>query len=278
MVKSKTTPIIASAFLLLGSFIMILPLYWMIISSMKSNTELFMMPPTLWPVDNMLVQNYMRVLTPTATFQFLRYYANSLGTGLINTVVVVFTSAITGYIFAKYSFPFRNTLFLIMMACMMIPYETLMIPLYRIMLNFGWVNTYLVLTVPYFVNIFGIFLMRQFMLDIPDDFIDAAEMDGCSQFRTFTSIILPLVRPALAALSIFMFMATWNSYLWPLISVNSRSLFTLPVGMGALFSDRGRQVDLIMAASTLAIIPICAVFAMAQRQFIEGITMAGIKG
>ena len=165
-----------------------------------------------------------------------------------------------------------------MLACMMIPYDTLMIPLYRIMVSLGWNNSYLVLTIPYFVNIFGIFLMRQFMVSIPDDFIDAAEIDGCTMFRTFFSIILPMVRPAIAALCIFLFMATWNSFMWPLIAVNSRSLFTLPVGMGAFFNDRGRQVDLIMAASTMMVLPICVVFAMAQKNFIQGITMAGIKG
>jgi ABC-type glycerol-3-phosphate transport system permease component len=264
--------------LCLGALLMVLPLFWMLISSMKGNTELFKMPPTWWPVNNKFMQNYGKVLTISPSFNFLRYYANSLGTGILNTVVSVFTSAIVGYIFSKYDFKFRNPLFLIMMACMMIPYETLMVPLYKNQIALGWVNTYLVLTVPYFVNIFGIFLMRQFMVDLPDDYIEAAEIDGCSQFRTFFSIILPLVKPALSALAIFMFMATWNSYMWPLISVNSKKLFTLPVGMSALFNDRGRQVDLIMAASTLAIVPICIVFASAQKQFIAGIAMAGIKG
>jgi ABC-type glycerol-3-phosphate transport system permease component len=264
--------------LCLGALLMVLPLFWMLISSMKGNTELFKMPPTWWPVNNKFMQNYGKVLTISPSFNFLRYYANSLGTGILNTIVSVFTSAIVGYIFSKYDFKFRNPLFLIMMACMMIPYETLMVPLYKNQIALGWVNTYLVLTVPYFVNIFGIFLMRQFMVDLPDDYIEAAEIDGCSQFRTFFSIILPLVKPALSALSIFMFMATWNSYMWPLISVNSKKLFTLPVGMSALFNDRGRQVDLIMAASTLAIVPICIVFASAQKQFIAGIAMAGIKG
>lgn len=264
--------------LCLGALLMILPLFWMLISSMKGNTELFKMPPTLWPVNNKFLQNYGKVLTISPSFNFIRYYANSLGTGILNTVVSIFTSSIVGFIFAKYNFKFRNTLFLIMMACMMIPYETLMVPLYKNQIALGWVNTYLVLTVPYFVNIFGIFLMRQFMVDLPDDYIEAAEIDGCGQFRTFFSIILPLVRPALSALAIFMFMATWNSYMWPLISVNSKKLFTLPVGMSALFNDRGRQVDLIMAASTLAIVPICIVFASAQKQFIAGIAMAGIKG
>lgn len=264
--------------LILGSLFMLLPLYWMIISSMKGNSELFRMPPTFWPQVNKLWANYSKVLTPSASFPFLRYYANSIVTGLLNTVVSVFSSAIVGYVFAKYNFRFRNALFLLMMACMMIPYETLMVSVYKIMIGFGWVNTYAVLTVPYFVNIFGIFLMRQFMVDIPDDYIDAAEIDGCGQIRTFVSVVLPLVKPAMAALCIFMFMSSWNSYMWPLISVNSKRLFTLPVGLGALFNDRGRQVDLIMAASTLSILPICLVFACAQKQFVKGITMAGIKG
>ena len=266
------------ALLAVGSLIMILPLYWMILSSMKGNTELFRMPPTLWPETMKLAENYAKVLTYSSSFRFMQYYANSIMTGVVNTVVSVFTSALVGYVFAKYRFKFRNTLFLIMMACMMIPYETLMISVYKIMIAFGWTNTYLVLTVPYFINIFGIFLMRQFMVDIPDDYIDASEIDGCGQFRTFFSIILPMVRPALSALCIFMFMSSWNSYMWPLISVNSKSLFTLPVGLSALFNDRGRQIDMIMTASTLSIVPICIVFALAQRQFVKGITMAGIKG
>lgn len=264
--------------LALGSFVMIMPLYWMLLSSMKGNTELFRMPPTFWPEKMMIVQNYGKVLNASASFKFMQYYANSVGTGIVNTAVSVFTSAIVGYVFAKYQFKFRNVLFMVMMACMMIPYETLMVSVYKIMIGFGWTNSYLVLTVPYFVNIFGIFLMRQFMVDIPDDYLDAAEIDGCGQFRTFCSIILPLVKPALSALCIFMFMSTWNSYLWPLISVHSKSLFTLPVGLSALYNDRGRQIDMIMAASTLSIVPICIVFALAQKQFVKGITMAGIKG
>ncbi len=270
--------LLAYLLLALGAVVMIMPLYWMLISSMKGNTELFRMPPTFWPQELRIVENYTKVLTPSSSFKFLRYYANSLGTGLLNTVVSVFTSAIVGYVFAKYKFRFRNAIFLLMMACMMIPYETLMISVYKIMVGFGWTNTYLVLTVPYFVNIFGIFLMRQFMVDIPDDYIDAAEIDGCGQIRTFFSIIMPLVKPALAALAIFMFMSTWNSYLWPLISVHSKDLFTLPVGLNALYYDRGRQIDVLMAASTLSIVPICVIFALAQKQFIKGITMAGIKG
>lgn len=274
--KMKATPgkILVFILLLVGSLAMLLPFLWMAISSLKSQTELLQMPPTIFPKQPTL-KNYQRVLEG---IPFLHYYANSLATGLLNMAAGLFTSCIAGYIFAKYDFRGKNMLFVTMLACMMIPYDTLMIPLYRIMVAFRWTNTFLVLTVPYFVNIFGIFLMRQFMQDIPKDFIDAAEIDGCGQFRTFRSVILPIVRPAMAALCIFLFMASWNSYIWPLISVNSRDLFTLPVGLGAFQSDRGRQVDLIMAASTMTVLPIFVVFLAAQKHFVQGITMAGIKG
>ncbi len=274
--KKKATPgqILVFILLLVGSLAMLLPFLWMALSSLKTQTELLQMPPTIFPKQPTL-KNYQRVLEG---IPFLQYYANSLVTGVLNTVVGLFTSCIAGYIFAKYEFRGKNVLFLTMLACMMIPYDTLMVPLYRIMVAFHWTNTFLVLTVPYFVNIFGIFLMRQFMQDIPKDFIDAAEIDGCGQFRTFRSVILPIVRPVMAALCIFLFMASWNSYIWPLISVNSRDLFTLPVGLGAFQNDRGRQVDLIMAASTMTVLPICIVFLAAQKHFVQGITMAGIKG
>ncbi|MEG0484580.1 MAG: carbohydrate ABC transporter permease, partial [Oscillospiraceae bacterium] len=172
----------------------------------------------------------------------------------------------------------RDIMFLAILAFMMIPYDTLMIPLYKIMVAFKWTNTYMVLTIPYFVHIFGIFLMRQFFMDLPDDYLEAAEIDGCGQFRTFWSVAMPMARASLAALCIFLFMAVYNSYLWPLISVNSQDLFTLPVGVAALMNDRGNQFDLLMAASSMIVVPVCIVFACAQKNFIEGITMGGVKG
>ena len=262
------------ALLLVGSLIMIMPLYWMIISSFKSQTELLQMPPTMWP-KKWIWSNFSRVFE---TMPFLRYYANSLVFSAISTVVGVFSSCIIGYVFAKYKFKGRDALFFCFLACMMIPYDTLMIPLYKIMENLHMVNTPLVLTIPYFVNIFGVFLMRQFFMDLPDDYLEAAEMDGCGQFRRFWSVALPMAQSSMAALFIFIFMAVYNSYLWPLINVNSRDLFTLPVGMASMMSDRGNQFDLLMAASTMVVVPIGVVFACAQKNFVAGITMGGVKG
>lgn len=260
--------------MLAGAVIMILPLYWMIMSAFKGQTELLQMPPTMYPHE-FIITNFQRVLD---SIPFLRYYANSLITSLINTVVGVFTSAIIGFTFAKYKFKGRDIIFFIILAFMMIPYDTLMIPLYKLMAGMNLTNSYFVLTVPYFCNIFGIFLMRQFYLDLPNDYLEAAEADGCGHMKRFLKIAFPMAKPMMSALFIYLFMASYNSYLWPLISVSKRKLFTLTVGIGAFFNDRGTQTDLIMAASTMMIIPVVIVFALAQKNFVEGLTVGGVKG
>lgn len=260
--------------MLAGAVIMILPLYWMIMSAFKGQTELLQMPPTMYPHE-FIITNFQRVLDG---IPFLRYYANSLITSLINTVVGVFTSAIIGFTFAKYKFKGRDIIFFIILAFMMIPYDTLMIPLYKLMAGMHLTNSYFVLTVPYFCNIFGIFLMRQFYLDLPNDYLEAAEADGCGHMKRFLKIAFPMAKPMMSALFIYLFMASYNSYLWPLISVSKRKLFTLTVGIGAFFNDRGTQTDLIMAASTMMIIPVVIVFALAQKNFVEGLTVGGVKG
>lgn len=265
---------IIAVLLFLGAITMIFPFFWMLLSSVKGQTELLSMPPTFWP-ERIRIENYSKVLN---TIPFVKYFANSIVTALLNTAVGILTSALAGYVFAKYQFKGKELLFWAMISCMMIPYDTLIIPLYKIMVKMHWTNTYLVLTVPFFVNIFGIFMMRQFMESIPNDYIEAAEIDGCGQYRTFFRVVFPLVKPALAALFIFIFMGSYNSFLWPLITVNSRDLFTLPIGMASLTTDRKSEFDLLMAASTMAVVPIFLVFCKAQRYFVSGLTMGGVKG
>jgi len=265
---------IGVALMAAGAVFMLMPLYWMLISSFKGQGELRQMPPTLFPHE-IVVSNFKRVLD---SIPFIKYYINSLGTSILNTLIGIFTSCILGFVFAKYKFKFRDAIFLVILAFMMIPYDTLMTPLYKEMVTFKWTNSYIVLTVPYFINIFGIFLMRQFFMDFPDEYLEAAEMDGYGPFRSFLSIAMPMAKPAISALFIYLFMASYNSFLWPLISVSSRNLFTLPVGIAAFFSDRGTQTDLVMAASTMIIVPISIVFSLAQKHFVEGMTMGGLKG
>lgn len=257
-----------------GAVIMLFPIVWMILCSFKTQNEMYQMPPSFFP-NQWNFKNYVSVFKQ---MPFGRYYLNSLGTSAINTLVGVLSSALIGYVFAKYQFKGREPIFLIVLACMMIPYETLMPTVYKIMVKFGWTNSYLVLTIPYFVNIFGIFLMRQFFLDLPNDYIEAAEIDGCGQLRTWWSVAMPMARSTVATLVIFLFMASYNSFLWPLISIDSRKYFTLPVGIQSMLSDRGSQYAMLMAASSMVIVPVCIIFAAMQKQFIEGMTAGGIKG
>lgn len=265
---------LAVAVMAAGAFFMALPLYWMVVSSFKGQSELLQMPPTMYPHE-WVFSNFSRVLE---SIPFIRYYANSLLTSALNTAAGAFTSAILGFVFAKYKFKGRDAVFLCILAFMMIPYDTLMIPLYKLMAGMKLTNSYFVLTVPYFINIFGIFLMRQFYLDLADDYLEAAEMDGCGHFKRFFTIALPMAKSMMSALFIYLFMASYNSYLWPLISVSKRNLFTLTVGIGAFFSDRGTQTDLIMAASAMMIVPIVVIFCLAQKNFVEGLTVGGVKG
>jgi ABC-type glycerol-3-phosphate transport system permease component len=262
------------AFMTVGAVLMLFPTIWMILCSFKTQNEMYQMPPTILPKQF----NWDNFKSVFAQMPFMRYYLNSVGTSLINTVVGVLTSALVGYVFAKYEFPGRNTIFLVVLACMMIPYETLMPTVYKIMVKFKWTDSYLVLTIPYFCNIFGIFLMRQSFADLPNDYLEAAEIDGCGQVHTWWSVAMPLVKSTLSSLVIFLFMASYNSFLWPLISTDTRKYFTLPVGIQSMLSDRGSQYSMLMAASTMVIVPVCVIFALMQKQFIEGMTAGGIKG
>lgn len=272
--KGKLGKAIVVLLLSLGAVTMIFPFIWMLLSSFKGQMELLRMPPTFWP-ERFRWENYREIFE---VMPFFKYFANSIVTALLNTFVGILTSALAGYVFAKYRFKGKELVFWIMIACMMIPYDTLIIPLYKIMVKMHWTNTYLVLTVPFFVNIFGLFMMRQFMESIPNDYIEAAEIDGCGQYKTFFRVIFPMVKPAVAALVIFIFMGSYNSFLWPLINVNSHELFTLPIGMASLTTDKKSEFELLMAASTMAVIPIFAVFCVAQKHFVAGLTMGGVKG
>ena len=274
----KVNKIIISSIVILalaaGGFLMILPLFWMILSSFKPTVELLKMPPTWIPKNGLWMENYKEVLR---MIRFDRYMLNSLFVSILNTAVGLFLCSLTGYVFAKYRFPGRDIIFVAFLGTMMIPFQVIMIPMYSLMLDFGWADSYFSLTVPYFYSIFGVFLMRQFILKLPNDLMDSAFIDGSTHFGVFFRIILPLMRTALSALGIFLFMASWNDYLWPLIVINSDMLRTIPLGLAVFIHARGTRYDLLMAASVMAIIPILIVFFAAQKNFIEGIALAGMK-
>lgn len=254
--------------------LMLFPFLWMVLSSFKPLHEVIRFPPTLLPVSP-TVSNYTEVF---ARLNFARYYINTIITSVIPTTVTVLTASIAGYGFAKYEFPGRNAIFWLVLATMMIPYPVTIVPLYVIIHRLGLVDTYTGLIIVSLSSAFGIFLMRQFFLTIPDDLLDAARIDGCSELKIFTKIVWPLSKPALATLTIFNFSGNWNAYIWPMLVVNSDRLRTLSIAI-PLFNGQFHQYpNLVYAASVMAVVPVILVFVFNQRYFTEGIALSGLKG
>ncbi len=275
--KRKTNIIVYSisyTLLIAFSIIMIMPFVWMILSTFKDQSELMRFPPKFLP-DKFSLKNYVEVFS---SVPFLRYYLNSI---LITTVAVtltLLTSSLAGFAFAKYKFRGRNVIFKTLLGAMMIPFPVTIIPLYIMIYNLGLVDTYLALIVTGSVSIFGIFLMRQFIVTIPDDLIDAARIDGCSEFQIFRIIVIPNIRAPLSALAIFSFMGTWNAFLWPLLVVNNDEHRTVQLGVQYFTQRYGDLMHLQITAAAMAVIPIVVLYLLLQKQFIEGITMTGLKG
>lgn len=259
--------------LVAGAVLMVAPLLWMALASFKTLPEILRVPPTLLP-ESLHLDNYRTVLGDTA---FVRYFLNSVLVAGITVASVLLTSSMAGYAFAKFEFPGRRVLFVLVLATLMIPFQVRVIPLYVLASDLGLLDSYAGLVLPGLVDAFGIFLMRQYLQSIPSELIDAARVDGASELTIFVRIVLPLAKPALAALAIFSLVASWESFLWPLLVISSPDKYTLPLGL-AQFSGRFvTRVDLQMAASALTILPMLIVFLIMQRRFIEGMATAGMK-
>ncbi len=259
--------------LIITSFLMLIPFYWSVGTSLKLEQFVFATPPQWWP-DPLTLQNYVSVFTK---IHFSRYFLNSVFVAGITTLAHAFFDTLAAYAFAKLSFPGRDKLFFILLLGLMVPFQVNLIPLYRIMATLGWTNTYLALIVPNLTSIFGIFLMRQFLITIPNDLLDAARIDGCDEFGVFTKVALPLALPGIATLIIMVFMGTWNDFLWPRIVTSSEALYTLPVGLAQLQMKNTSNEAQIMAGTVLTALPMIIVFLFMQRQFIEGMTAGALK-
>ena len=263
----------AWAYLILaaGGIVVVYPFLWMMASALKTPQEIFELH--FWPHHPTLANFYAVV----ATTQFPRWFGNSLGIALVTTASVAFFDSLVGYTLAKLSFPGRAIIFGVILSTLMIPTEMLVIPWFTLSARYGWVDTYWGIAFPGLMSAFGVFLMRQFMADVPNELFDAGRIDGVSEFGLFTRIALPLVRPALAALCIFTFLGNWNAFLWPLIVIQTAGMRTLPVGIALFSGESASYWHLIMAASALAILPVLAVFVILQRQIIEGIVLTGLR-
>lgn len=258
-----------------GSF-MAFPFVWMLLSSIKTAQEIISVPIKWFPTDPQW-HNYQDIWS---VIPLGNMYVTSLIVTLLITLGVLLTSSMAGFALAKYRFRGRELLFMLMLSTMMIPFFVLFIPLFFIVREFGWINSYAGLIVPNIVTAFGIFLMRQFTTGIPDEMLHAARIDGASEWRLYLTLILPLQKQALAALAIFSFVYQWDSFLWPLVVVSDDAMNTLPLGINMLRNAYSSQanMNMLMTGSTIIVVPSLLVFVLLQRYFIKGITMTGMKG
>lgn len=262
--------------LLAVSLLMIVPFFWMVSTSVKDETKVFQFPPQWWP-DPLRFDNYSKVFE---TQPFHLYFFNSLYIATLVTVGTCLCASLAGYAFARLNFPFKNVIFLVLLSSMMIPTEVTAIPLFIWMSNLNLANTHFPLIVPPMLGaggMFGVFMLRQFFITMPADLDEAAKIDGCTPWGIFWRIMLPQATPALAALSIFTFLHSWNEFFEPLIYLSSKELYTLPLALSLFTDQSGTQWHLLMAASVMATVPLLTVFFFAQRRFIEGVALTGLK-
>lgn len=262
------------AFLIVSSLLMVMPFLWMVSTALKGQAEIYVYPPT-WLPEQIHLENFARAWQ---TAPFGRFYLNSIVVTLIITVFQVLTSALAAYVFARLNFPGRDLIFYLYVATLIIPLQVTMMPLYLVLNALGWINTYQGLTVPFLANAFTVFFLRQFFMTVPRELEDASRIDGCGRLRFLWQIMIPLARPALATIALFVFLSHWDDYLWPLIVTNSTDMRTLPIGLRYFVSESGSQFNYMMAAALMAVAPVLAVFFVAQKQFIEGVSLTGLKG
>lgn len=278
MKKLRKTP--KYLILVVIAAIALIPIIWMVLGSFRPNEEIFKYATSLninlfFPVDWTL-QNYIDVITDENTPIFM-YIWNTLFVAVIITTLVVFFNSMAAFAFAKLDFPFKNVIFICFMSALIIPGEVTLVPNYLLMNDLGWINDYRALIFPSLVNVFGIFLLRQFFSEIPKDMIEAARIDGASWFRIYWSIILPSAVPAMITLGIITFLASWDSYFWPLIVLNDDSKQLIQVAIANYSSLAGTEWGNILAANTVSTIPILIGFLFLQKYYIRGISMTGSK-
>lgn len=258
----------------IGAILMVMPFLWMLLASVKDLEQIFRVPPN-WIPDPFVPYNYVRA-----------WNAVPFGTGYINSAIVtitvlvanLLTCSMAAYAFARIKFPFRKTIFIMFLATLMIPEQVTIIPLYIIMRPLGWIDTLWSLIVPYALfNAFGVFLLRQFIKSIPIDLEEAAVVDGANRWTIYWRIVLPLIRPALAAFGIFTFLFQWNNFFRPLIFLNSVENYTVPLALNFFRGERATDWALLMAGSAIAIVPVMIFYIIGQRHIIEGIATTGMK-
>ena len=267
----RRSRLVLPVLLALGAAVTLIPFAWMLATSLTSDTDLT--NPALVP-SNPTLSAYRTLL---ATLPFWRIVANSLGLAVAATAFQVVTSAMGGYAFARLRFPGRQVVFVMYLATLMIPLQVLVVPLFVEMRYLNLVDTYAAVLAPTIASAFGVFLLRQAIAQVPTELDDAARVDGAGHLRIFLQVIVPLVRPSLATFAVFAFMASWNSFLWPLVIIRSPEFMTLPVGLASLQGQYATDWNVLMAGSVLSVVPIVLFYLLAQRHVIQGVALSGLK-
>ncbi|HVF40343.1 MAG TPA: carbohydrate ABC transporter permease [Gemmatimonadaceae bacterium] len=272
--RERMTRLLLYALLVLGAVLALLPMIWMVSASLMPAGQASSFPPRLFP-SQVTFDHYLALFT---RLNLGRYLLNSAFVALVVTSTSLAINSMAGYAFAKLRFRGRDKLFRVLSAGLVLPVQVSMLPLFLLMKNLGLINTYWGVVIPGMASIFGIFLVRQYALAIPDEMLDAARVDGASEFRIFRSIVVPGIVPILATLSIWTFLATWNDFMWPLIVLSDESHYTLPVALANLSGEHVQDTELMMAGSVITVIPVMLVFLFLQRYYIQGVMAGSVKG
>ncbi|WP_310528400.1 carbohydrate ABC transporter permease [Nocardioides sp.] len=269
-----STPPWLYAVMAIGLFVVVVPFLWMVISSFKPEAEVRVVPPTWWP-ETVTTDNYRQLFT---RLDFPRYFLNSAIVAVTVAVGNMVFCSMLGYALAKLDFPGKKLVFAVVLGTLMVPGVVTFVPLFVLTTNVGLTNTLPGMILPFLAGPFGVFLMRQFVMSLPDELIQAARVDGAGELRIFFSIILPLCGPAVATLGVLTFLTSWNNFLWPLVVATSEDKYTLPVAL-ALYAvgQNATKYGLLLAGSVVVVLPVLAVFLMLQRQIMQGIASTGIK-
>jgi arabinosaccharide transport system permease protein len=262
---------------LIAAFFTLSPFFFMLVSSFKPGQELMRNGINLKiDLKVMSPKNYLLLLIERDGIYF-RWYLNSIVIAFVQTVMSLVFSSMVGYSLAVYRFKGQAVVFSLVMVLMMVPVEILLLPLYKLMIDIHLYNTYAGIILPYAVSPFAIFFFRQYIIGIPKDYVDAARIDGCGEFRIYARIMVPLIFPAIGAMTILMAMGSWNAFVWPMIVSGAREMMTIPVGLATMITPYGNNFDMLMPGAVLAVVPVALIFLLMQSSFIDSLTIGGIK-
>ena len=266
--------VLSQTLLSLIALLFLVPIIWMVLSALKPSAEVFTVPPKPFG-SSIMWGNFAEAWN---YLPFGRFILNTVFVAGVGTSITLVASALSGYAFARLNFRFRGGLFVLYLSTLIVPQEVIVIPMFLVMKELGWVNSYQALILPWAFTAFGTFLLRQFFLTVPKELEEAAKLDGCGHLRILTRIFVPVSAPALAVLAVFTFISYWNSFLWPLITISDTNKMTVPLGLQLFLGQQGQRWELLMAASTIAMVPTIALVIALQKYLVRGIALSGLGG